>query len=260
MTDPQRATLGIGMILTIASREFRALFLSPLAWVILAVVQLILGRLFSSQVEEVARALPQLIAANSPWGVTEIIVPDLLGSAAIVLLLVVPLLTMRLVSEERRNRTLPLLLSSPVSMTEIVLGKYFGVLGFLLLIAGLIALMPLSLLFGGGLDLGLMASGLLGLVLVLASFAAVGLFMSTLTQHPIVAAIGAFGALLLFWILDASGQDDARSVLAYLSLFNHYQPFLRGVFDSADAAYHLLLIATFLVLSIRRLDAARLGG
>lgn len=249
------------MIFTIASREFRALFLSPLAWVILAVVQLILGRLFTSQVTEVAHALPQLVAANSPWGITEIILPDLLGSAAIVLLLVVPLLTMRLLSEERRNRTLPLLLSSPVSMTEIVLGKYFGVLGFLLLIVALIALMPLSLLFGGGLDVGLVAAGLLGLALVLASFAAVGLFMSTLTQHPIVAAIGAFGALLLFWILDASGQGDVRaSALAYLSLFNHYQPFLRGVFDSADAAYHLLLIATFLVLSIRRLDTARLRG
>ena len=249
------------MILTIASREFRALFLSPLAWVILAVVQLILGRLYTSQVHEVARALPQLIAANSPWGITEIILPDLLGSAAIVLLLVVPLLTMRLLSEERRNRTLALLLSSPVSMTEIVLGKYLGVLGFLLLIVALIALMPLTLLFGGGLDLGLVSSGFLGLALVLASFAAVGLFMSTLTQHPIVAAIGAFGALLLFWILDASGQGDSRaSVLAYLSLFNHYQPFLRGVFDSADAVYHVLLIATFLVLSIRRLDAARLRG
>lgn len=249
------------MILTIAWRELRALFLSPLAWVILAVVQIILGRLYSSQVEEVARALPQLIAAGSPWGITEIILPDLLGSAAIVLLLVVPLLTMRLVSEERRNRTLPLLLSSPVSMTEIVLGKYFGVLGFLLVIVALIALMPLTLLFGGGLDLGLVAAGLLGLTLVVASFAAVGLFMSTLTQHPIIAAIAAFGALLLFWILDASGQGDPRaSALAYLSLFNHYQPFLRGVFDSADAAYHLLLIATFLVLSIRRLDAARLRG
>lgn len=247
------------MIFTIAWRELRALFVSPLAWVVLAVVQLILGRLFSGQVNEVARAMPQLVALNSPWGITEIIVPDLLGSAAIVLLLIVPLLTMRLLSEERRHRTLPLLLSSPISMTEIVLGKYVGVLLFLLAVAALIMVMPLSLLLGGGLDMGLVLSGFLGLALVLASFAAVGVFVSTLTQHPIVAAIGAFGALLLFWILDAGGQGGS-GVFAYLSLFNHYQPFLRGVFDSADAAYHVLLIATFLVLSIRRLDAERLGG
>lgn len=249
------------MILTIAWRELRALFLSPLAWVVLAVVQAILGWFFAGQTEQLAQLLPQLMAMNSPWGVTEIIVPDLLSTAAIVLLLVVPLLTMRLMAEERRNRTLGLLFSAPISMTEIVLGKYLGVMLFLLLLVLLIALMPLSLLFAGGLDYGLVISGFLGLTLVVAGFAAVGLFMSTLTQHPIVAAIAAFGALLMFWILDVTGRGDVQgSVLASLSLFNHYQPFLRGVVNSADAAYHALLILTFLMLSIRRLDAARLGG
>lgn len=249
------------MIFTIASRELRNLFVSPLAWAILAVVQAILALLFLGRVELVQIYQPQLMAMENAPGITEIIVPDLLASAAIVLLLVVPLLTMRLVAEERRNRTLALLFSAPISMTEIVLGKYLGVLAFLLILVALIALMPLSLLVGGGLDLGLLASGLMGLALVVGGFAAVGLFTSTLTNHPTVAAIAAFGALLLFWILDATGSGDARAnLLAYLSLFNHYQPFLRGVFDSTDAAYHVLLIATFLVLSIRRLDAARLGG
>jgi ABC-2 type transport system permease protein len=97
---------------------------------------------------------------------------------------------------------------------------------------------------------------------VLAGFAAVGVFMSTLTQYPTVAAISTFGALLLFWILDWSGKGtgDMGGVLAYLSLFNHYKPFLEGVFDSADAVYHLALISTFLILSVRRLDADRLGA
>jgi ABC-2 type transport system permease protein len=249
------------VIFTIAVRELKNLFVSPLAWAILAVVQAILALLFLGRVELVHIYQPQLMAMENAPGITEIIVPDLLSSAAIVLLLVVPLLTMRLVAEERRNRTLPLLFSAPISMTEIVLGKYLGVLMFLLIVVAMITLMPLSLLVGGGLDLGLLGSGLLGLVLVVGGFAAVGLFMSTVTNHPTVAAIAAFGALLLFWILDATGQGDARaSLLAYLSLFNHYQPFLRGVFDSTDAAYHVILIATFLVLSIRRLDAARLGG
>lgn len=248
------------MIPTIAAREFKSLFLSPLAWSILAVVQLILGFLFLARLEVFQMYQPQLMAMEGAPGLTEIVLPDLLGNAAIILLLVVPLLTMRLVSEERRNRTLTLLVSAPLSMTEIVLGKYLGVLLFLLVLLGMIALMPLSLLAGTSLDLGLMASGFLGLALLLASFAAVGLFMSTLTQHPTVAAISSFGALLLFWILDWSGQGAAGGWLAYLSLLNHYKPFLEGLFDSADAAYHLLLIATFLVLSIRRLDADRLGG
>jgi ABC-2 type transport system permease protein len=249
------------MILTIALRELKSLFLSPLAWSILAVVQVILAFLFLGRVEQYQIYQPQLLAMENPPGLTEIVVPELFGNAAIILLLIVPLLTMRLVAEERRNRSLPLLFSAPVTMTEVVLGKYFGVLFFLLLLLAMIALMPLSLLIGGSLDYGLFFSALLGLALLLAGFAAVGLCVSTLTQHPTVAAIGGFGALLLFWVLDWSGQGAASgSVLAYLSLFNHYKPFLEGVFDSADALYHLLLIATFLVFSIRRLDADRLGG
>jgi ABC-2 type transport system permease protein len=249
------------MIFTIGIRELKSLFLSPLAWSILAVVQLILAYLFLGRIELFQVYQPQLMAMESAPGVTEIILPDLLGNAAIILLLVVPLLTMRLVAEERRNRTLALLFSAPLSMTEIVLGKFLGILLFLLILLALIALMPLSLLAGAGLDLGLLASGFLGLALLLASFAAVGLFMSTVTQYTTVAAISTFGALLLFWILDWSGQGFAGgNRLAYLSLFNHYKPFLDGIFDSADAVYHLLLITTFLVLSIRRLDADRLGG
>jgi ABC-2 type transport system permease protein len=252
------------VIFTIAARELRTLFLSPLAWSILAVVQLILAFLFLARVELYQLYQPQLAALDNAPGVTEVVLPDLLGNAAVVLLLVVPLLTMRLVAEERRNRTLALLFSAPVSMTEIVLGKYFGVLGFLFVVLALIALMPLSLLLGGGLDPGLVLSGFLGLAFLLAGFAAVGLFMSTLTQHPTVAAIATFGALLLFWVLDSSGRGAEGAAqgnwLAYLSLFNHYKPFLDGLFSSADAVYHLLLIATFLVLGIRRLDADRLAG
>ncbi|MBI3778190.1 MAG: ABC transporter permease subunit [Gammaproteobacteria bacterium] len=249
------------MIFTIGLRELKSLFLSPLAWSILAVVQLILAYLFLGRIEIIQMYQSQLMAMDSAPGVTEIILPDLLGNAAIILLLVVPLLTMRLVAEERRNRTLSLLFSSPVSMTEIVLGKYLGIVLFLLVLLVLIALMPLSLLAGARLDFGLLAAGFLGLALLLAGFAAVGLFMSTLTQYTTVAAISTFGALLLFWILDWSGQGFAGgNWLAYLSLFNHYKPFLDGIFDSADAVYHALLIVTFLVLSIHRLDADRLGG
>ncbi len=247
------------MIVSIALRELRTMFLSPLAWAILAVVQLILGFMFLGHVEQFLQWQSRLMTMEGAPGLTEIIVAPLFGNAAIILLLIVPLITMRLVSEERRSRTIALLFSAPISMTEIVLGKYLGILMFLGIILILIVLMPLSLLAGGNLDLGLLASGFIGLALLLAGFAAVGLFMSTVTQHPAVAAISSFGVLLLFWILDWSGQGN-DSVLGYLSLLNHYEPFLRGIFNSADAIYHLLFIATFLVLSIRRLDADRMGG
>lgn len=249
------------MILTIAGRELRSLFLSPLAWSILAVVQLILAYVFLIQVELFMQWQPRLAAMEGAPGATDIIAAPLFRTAAIVLLLVVPLLTMRLVSEERRARTLPLLLSAPASMTEIVLGKYAGVMGFLLVLLGLTLLMPLSLVSGGGLDWGLLAAGALGLALVLASFAAAGLFLSTLTDQPTVAGVSTFGLLLLLWILDwagGTGSETATETFAYLSLLTHYDALLKGIFDTQDVIYYLLFSVTFLVLSIRRLDAERL--
>ena len=168
---------------------------------------------------------------------------------------------MRLISEERRNQSLSLLLSAPISMTEIILGKYLGALGFLIILLLLITLMPLSLLLGGNLDIGMLLAGVLGLLLLLASFAALGLFMSTLTNQPIIAAISSFGILILLWVLDmASGTGEQSALFSYLSMMRHYQAMLKGIFSTADLAYYLLFITVFLILSIRRLDAQRLQG
>jgi ABC-2 type transport system permease protein len=248
------------MIGHIAARELRSLFLSPLAWSILAVVQFILAWLFLGRLDVYIAFQSRIAMMENPPGATEVIVAPLFSSATIILLLVIPLLTMRLVSEERRSRTLPLLFSAPVSMSEIVLGKYLGLLGFLAIMLGLITLMPLSLLSIGTLDFGLLASNLLGLMLMLGAFAAAGLFMSTLTAQPTVAAISTFGLLLLLWIIELTGKNgaEAGNVLAYLSLQRHYEALLRGLFDSSDILYYLLFIAAFLVLSVRRLDADRL--
>lgn len=247
------------MVWSIAGRELRSLFLSPLAWTILAVVELILAYMFFVQVEFFLQIQPRLPTIEGAPGVTEIVVAPTFGNAAIVLLLVVPLLTMRLVSDELRNQTLGLLFSAPISMTEIVLGKYLGIIGFLFVMLALIALMPLALLAGGALDVGTLAAGLLGLLLLLAGFAAVGLFMSTLTAQPTIAAVSSFGVLLLLWIVDWAGDSGGTGgVLAYLSLLRHLEPLLKGAFNSSDVIYYLLLITVFLVLSIRRLDTYRL--
>jgi ABC-2 type transport system permease protein len=124
--------------------------------------------------------------------------------------------------------------------------------------------MPLSLLFAGTIDMGLLASIVVGLTLLVAAFAAVGLYMSSLTQQPTVAAISTFGVLLLLWIIDwaggKAGDPGATGVLTYLSMLRHFEGLSRGVFSSADVIYFLLFISTFLVLSIRKLDAERMGG
>ena len=247
------------MIFTIAAKELKALFLSPMAWAILAVVQAIVAYFFLIYLDYFVTLQPQLATLPNAPGVTSMVVAPLYATVATILLLVTPLLTMRLISEERRNKTLSLLMSAPVSASEIILGKFVGIAGFLLLMLMLITLMPLSLLGSGQLDSGLMLSGILGTVLVICSFAAAGLYISTLTAQPTVAAVGTFGLLLLLWIVDIAGNTgNENSVLAYLSMLNHNQALLRGIFSSADVIYYLLFIITFIVLSIRRLDAERL--
>lgn len=247
------------MIFTIAGRELRSLFLSPLAWSILAVTLFILAYLFLTQIETYISLQPRLAAIEGAPGVADIVIAPLFANAATVLLLITPLITMRTISEERRNRTLSLLFSAPVSMTEIVLGKYLGVLSFFLILLGLLALMPLSLLVGTDLDMGKLAAGMLGLTLVVAAFAAIGLYMSSLTEQPTVAAVTTFGLLLLLWIIDWTGNTNGDSnTLAQLSMLRHYEPLLKGLFNSADVAYYLLVVALFIGFTIRRMDATRL--
>lgn len=248
------------MISAIAMKELRSLFLSPFAWTVLAVIQLIMAYLFLAQVDFFLQIQPRLVGLESAPGVTEIVVAPLYGNAAMVMLLIVPMITMRMLSDERRNQTMPLLFSAPISMTEIVLGKYVGVVMFLSIMLLMLTLMPLSLLLGGGLDLGVLLACVLGLFLLLASFAAIGLFMSSLTAQPTVAAVSTFGVLLLLWVLDWNrGSNEAGSdVLGYFSIVRHYEALLQGRFNSADIVYYLLVIMLFIILSIRQLDADRL--
>ncbi len=247
------------MIKLIALRELKSLFLSPLAWAILAVTQIILCYQFLAQLESYLQFQARLSVLQDSPGITDLVISPLLAGAAIILLLIVPLLTMRLISEEQRNQTLTLLFSAPVSMTQIIMGKYLGILGFLSILLFMIALMPLSLLLGTRIDLGQLFSALLGLFLILASFTAAGLYMSTLTKQPAIAAVSSFGLLLFLWIINWAGNStEGESVLSYFSVLNHFEPLLKGIFSSADIIYYLLFIGLFLVLSIRRLERLRL--
>lgn len=245
------------MILSIAGKELRRLFTSPLAWVILAFLQLILAWIFLSRLQTFLDLQPQIAMMPAAPGFTEIVVAPIFGTATIVLLMVMPLLSMRLIAEERRNQTLPFLISAPVSVAQIVLGKFLGLFAFLCLAAGMLALMALSLYAGGKLDLGLLAGNLLGLLLLCGSFAAVGLYLSSLTAHPLVAGVGTFAVLLGLWLINI-GTSDPDSILNLLSLIKHYDTFARGTLALSDLVYYLVLTAVFVLLSIRRLDADRL--
>jgi ABC-2 type transport system permease protein len=167
---------------------------------------------------------------------------------------------MRAFSEERQLGTLTLLTSAPLSITEIVLGKYLALLLFTLVLLGLLTLIPLSLITATVLDWGKIAAGLLGLFLLLASFSAAGLYISSQTRTPLIAAVATFGLLLFLVVLYMSGrtQSTASELFIYLSHFGHLLSFLQGLLDSSDVIYYLLFSAAFLILTIRRLDNERL--
>lgn len=255
-------------MLTIAGKELKALFASPLAWLVLAVVQVIAGYVFVRKLDDFLQLQPQLLQMASPPGATELVAGPAFATTAAVFLFAVPLLAMRLVAEERRGRTMALLFSAPVSMTDIVLGKFAGLLVFLLLLCALVALMPLTLAAGTRIDYGLLAALLAGLALLAASFAAVGLYFSCLTVHPVAAAIGAFGALLGMLLvgdaaadgLNARGWTVAASLAQVLSPIRNFEPFGQGMLDSYAVACSLLLTAAFLAAAVRQLEALRLRG
>ncbi|AEJ02394.1 putative ABC-2 type transport system permease protein [Nitrosomonas sp. Is79A3] len=247
------------MIVTIIRKELSMLFISPLAWILLALIQLVLTWVFLVRLDAFLEIQSQLMQIANPPGITEIIISPMFAMAAIILLMVTPLLSMRLLAEERRNHTLTLLISAPVSMTDIVLGKFLGLMVFFLAVISLIVALSISLRLGGALDFGLLLSNTLGLFLVTACFSALGLYISSLTAQPVIAAIGTLGVLLGLWMINlAASETDGW--LQYFSLLKHFEQFNQGLIDTLSIAYFILFIVTFLVLTIRRLDGERLHG
>ena len=200
------------MIFTIARKEFRSLFATPSTWLVLGALQFIFAWFFLARLDSFLQVQAQLAQiANAPGATLAIAVP-LFATLALIMLMLVPLFTMRLIAEERRNQTLVLLLSAPVSSTQIVAGKFLGLLSFLLLIIASCTLMVWLLAIGTRLDSGLLLGNALGLVLLSASYGALGLYFSTLTAQPLIAALSSLALLFGLWLVDISGvEGDNRS-------------------------------------------------
>ena len=248
------------MIINIARKELKSLFASPMGWIILALLLFVFGTYFFQGVDQYFQVMSGSIRPEERQGVTEFVGQNLFGIASFVMLFAVPLLTMRLISEERRSQTLTFLFSAPLSLTEIVLGKFLGLMTFLTILIVFIVLMMVSLDIWADIDYGYVLANSLGIWLLVASFSALGIYVSSLTRQPIVAGIITFIALFALLILDKFLANTPDGAVAYLSLMRHFQPFSRGLLDTSDFAYFLLFIITFLTLTVRRLDADRLRG
>ena len=247
------------MILTIACKEFRSLFAAPSTWLILGALQLIFAWFFLARLDAFLQVQAQLAQMGNAPGATLSVAVPLFGTLAIILMMLVPVFTMRLLAEEKRNQTLVLLLTSPVSVTHIVLGKFVGLMLFLLLIVANCTLMVTSLAAGTQLDIGLLLSNALGLLLLASCYAALGLYISSLSAQPVVAAIASLAALFGLWLIEISAVDNGNALHLFTPT-SHFQNFNIGLINSADLVYFLVFLATFLVLTIRRVKNNRIYG
>jgi len=258
--------------LAVARLELRRLFVRPLGWVLGALTLgelawrfvLLLGNFLAAQV--------RLAALPAGPGYTDLVAVPLLSSLFTgslvpfglteLALLVVPLLTMSSLAGERGNGTLPLLLATGQSPASIVLGKYLATLAWLALWLAAVLAMPLSLAHGTTLDWGKLAAATIGLVLVLALLAAIGLACSAFASHPAIAATAALVVALTLCCVNlgaqAAGVDNG--VVHWLALGTHLEPLLRGLVDTGDVLWFVLLTVLALALAIRRLDADRERG
>jgi len=231
-------------IWAITKKELKTYFSSPIAYVAITVFLVLVGFFFYSLILWFNSQSIQM--SQNPYyyqqvNINQMVYSPLFHNISIILLLMLPLLTMRLFSEEKKVGTDELLFTSPLSVNQIILGKYFAslvVLATMLFLTGVLSVFTFSY---GNPEILPVLTGYLGLFLMGAAFIAIGIFFSSLTENQIISAILTFGALLLFWVLNWASYSAGgiwKSVLNYLSFFQHFDDMTRGILDTTDVIYY----------------------
>ena len=250
----------------IVKKEMRIYFTSPVAWVIITIFLVIAGYFFYNIFAFYTLASMQS-AMNPQMGrdlnVTDSVLRPLFSNVSVILLLLMPLITMRLFAEERRSGTIELLLTYPVRDGAVLVGKYLAALAVYVIMLALTLLYPAIVFYFVRLEWGPLLTGYLGLLLMGATFLAVGIFASSLTENQIVASITTFGVLLILWVIGWSAEYVGGTwgrVLSHLSLLDHFDTFARGVLDTKDVIYYVDVTVVALFLTLRSLEARRWKG
>ncbi len=225
---------------TLLAKELQVLYTSPIAYAVIAVFLLLMGYTFTAFLflHKTATLIHSFF------------------QAATLLLLFVPVITMRLFAEERRARTLEILLTSPVREIEVVLAKFVASLSVVVVMVGLTLAYPATLVVFGDPDLGPIYSGYLGLILLGAGLVAIGLAISAITSNQIVAAVVSLGLFLMLWMLDTLGSllpAPFDNIAVNLSLLAHFTPFATGAMYLSDLGFFLTLVLAGLALGTRAL-------
>ncbi|MBN1356678.1 ABC transporter permease subunit [bacterium] len=251
---------------TLFKREFASFFVSPVAYVVLAIFLIITGILFYSNLlwyYQNSFGMFQDPYMIRSMNLTDDLIRPLFANISVILMFMIPALTMRLFAEEKRSGTIELLLSYPVRDSEVILGKFSATLTFFVVILLLTLVFPVFLYAVSEPETGPMITAYLGCFLMGASFIAVGTFASSTTENQIIAALLAFGLNLTFWIvgwISPPGTGTMSTVLQYLSIIEHYDPLTQGILNSKDIIYFLSVTVLFLFLTNRVLLSKKWRG
>jgi len=242
-------------IWAICKKEVKTYFTSPIAYVAITVFLVLVGFFFYSLIWWFNSQSMQM--AQNPYyyqqlNINQMVYSPLFHNISIILLLMIPLLTMRLLSEEKKIKTDELLYTSPISVHQIILGKFFASLFVLVVMLALTGILALFTFVYGNPEVLPVLNGYLGLFLIGAAFMSVGIFFSSLTENQIVSAVLTFGALLLFWVLNWASYSAGgmwKDVLNYVSFFQHFDDMTKGILDTTDVVYYISFIFLGLFLT-----------
>jgi ABC-2 type transport system permease protein len=251
-------------ILAIAGKEMRGYFASPIAYIVIGFFALLYGWFFYVPLAFFNRQSMQMGAEmGSALNINQALIGPMLTNTTVVILFVMPMITMRTYAEEKRSGTIELLLTSPLTDVQIILGKFLGALG---LYAAMLAvtLIHLAILFiYGNPEWKPVLTGYLGLFLMGACFLSVGLLISSLTKNQIAAGMVTFAVFLMLWVINWIGSfvgPTAQAVLSHLSITEHFDDFARGVLDTKHLVYYVSFIALGLFLTAKSVDSERWRG
>ena len=251
-------------ILAIAGKELRSYFASPIAYVIIGLLALLIGWFFYVYLlvfVEQSQRMSMMGGGNV--NVNEQMIRGVLQNAAVIILFVMPMITMRTYSEEKRSGTIELLLTSPLTDFEIIIGKFLGAMGLFCAML-VVTMIDVAILFRlGNPEWRPIAAGYLGLLLMGGCFISVGLLISSLTKNQIVAGFMTFAVFLMLWVInwlaDSSGPTG-QAILSFLSITDHFDDFTKGIIDTKHLAYYVSFITFGLFLTAKSVDSERWRG
>jgi ABC-2 type transport system permease protein len=250
-------------VLAIADKELRSYFSSPMAYIVIGFFLLPFGVFFFLYLQAFVKQSLQMAQYGGAVNVNQQVVRYVLQNASVIILFIMPMITMRTYSEEKRSGTIELLLTSPLSDVEIILGKFFGALGLYAAMLGVTLLYIAILFVYGNPEWRPIVAGYLGLLLMGGAFVSIGLLISSTTNNQIVAGVVTFVVFLLLWIVgwfaDSAGPTIGP-ITSYLSITEHFDDFSKGIIDSKHVVYYLSLITFGLFLTAKSVDTERWRG